>query len=197
MKTPVVPLIVALAVALVLGFTRPAQAWDQLDFCQGKVCPQFTRTAEHQSYEERLYEASAWMCTQVSGTTVSDVTSAHDRLKDFAKREAVSDTWPALVRQEQGENGPRYEMCWMVPPDASLANSDEGPVKVKPFPCTTVFVRSFGGLPSLERGQQNAELLKVDLEQAGESFDRTSFCGAGYDSFFSLAHHNELWICSV
>lgn len=68
--------------------------------------------------------------------------------------------------------------------------------------CDFVFVlslfardsRTFGGTPSVSSGQTNAVLLRQALSQAGKTFDLHTYIGAGYDSFFSLTHHNEIWI---
>ncbi|XP_033836085.1 heme-binding protein soul2 [Periophthalmus magnuspinnatus] len=190
-----------LLLALVLSFTVTAQAWDQLEQCKDKICPKFTRTAQHKGYEERLYEPCTWICTKVRTTSTSDLLSALGELKHFAKQKTkqlgvaiAENTWPVLVYEEAGQEGPKYGMCWMVNPDVTLPDSDQGPVTVTTFPQTAIFVRSFGGTPSLEGGRDNANKLKQDLEEAGESFKPGHFYGAGYESQFSLFHHNEIWI---
>jgi len=56
------------------------------------------------------------------------------------------------------------------------------------------FFRSFGGSPSLNSGQENAKVLREALIKAGKTFDPHTSIGAAYDSYFSLTHHNEIWI---
>lgn len=56
------------------------------------------------------------------------------------------------------------------------------------------YKRVFNGVPSIERGKENAALLREALVKAGKTFDRQSYTGAGYDSYFSPEHHSEIWI---
>ncbi|KAK7880630.1 hypothetical protein WMY93_032726 [Mugilogobius chulae] len=195
-------LLLPLVLVLVLGFTHTAPAYKQLDYCKDKICPKFIVTNSKEKYEERLYEASDWICTVLSGTSISDITSGCDRLKDFTKQQNqalgvdIGDkVYPTVVSQQEGPSGKQYELCWMVDPKVTLkTNINVDQVTVKTLSKGQVFVRSFEGPPSLGAGQENAEKLKRDLEEAGESFLPNTFYGAGYESPFSLSHHNEIWI---
>ncbi|KAJ0067235.1 hypothetical protein NL108_013703 [Boleophthalmus pectinirostris] len=196
------PAPLALLLALVLGFTVTAQAWDKLEQCQHTICPRFTRKAQHETYEERVYEPTKWICTEIQRPILPLVMGAQKTLKEFSERKSqeigidiVEDTWPGLLYQDSGR-GMGYGMCWLVRPEVPLPDSDSDklPVKVKTFPQTTMFVRLFSGPPSLEEGQENAEKLKEDLRKAGETFNDNIFYGAGYEGFLSLTHHSEIWI---
>ncbi len=59
---------------------------------------------------------------------------------------------------------------------------------------STSYKRIFSDTPSIKNGQDNAKLLREALVKAGKTFDHHTYDGVGYDSFFSLTHHNEIWI---
>lgn len=193
-----------LLVALTLVCLGEIEAWDQPDFCQNKICPQFTVTETNEAFEERQYVGTVWISTKVDGASSSDIMSARSRLQNFRDTQiqagvVISDnTWPALITVKQTVGGEVYYMSWFIPPDTQLINTDADPlVEVVTVPESTVYVRSFSDTPSIQVGKANADKLKEDLDKAGKSFDHSIYHGAGYDSFFSITHHNEIWYVKV
>ncbi|CAL9687413.1 unnamed protein product [Knipowitschia caucasica] len=196
-----------LLLALLLGSSLSAQAWTQLDYCepQNHICPMFTLTQDHVVFEERLYAQTQWICSRVLGTGSSDVMAAVENLKAFIQQknqelgtDVNSDAWPVLISERDQDGEVQYEMCWMVLPHVTLPNTDySNPgvlVRVDTVPQGTVYVRRFGGTPSIAEARANAVGLRQDLDQAGISYKKDFFYGAGYEGFFSLFHHNEIWI---
>uniref|UniRef100_A0A8C6WHN6 Heme-binding protein 2 n=1 Tax=Neogobius melanostomus TaxID=47308 RepID=A0A8C6WHN6_9GOBI len=193
---PAVPLLLA----LVLGIALPAQAYDQLDYCQPpKICPQFTRIATNEMYEERLYESSVWMCTVGDATDPIAAMKATMAVINYRNQQSwlqvvkIDDnTWPSLVKVKQGEKGQEFSLCWLVPPGVTLSSS--GQVTVETLLMATMFVRSFEGNPSFRSSQENAQKLMQDLADEGECFNRAVFYAANYDKDISVTHHNEIWV---
>uniref|UniRef100_A0A3Q1AW12 Heme-binding protein soul2 n=1 Tax=Amphiprion ocellaris TaxID=80972 RepID=A0A3Q1AW12_AMPOC len=105
-----------------------------------------------------------------------------------------SAAWPALITHTEAEDGPQWFLSWFVPPDTTKPESSDPSVTLQNKPAATVYVKVFDGTPSRERGLEKAKLLQNALEKAGKSFDSSTYVGAGYESYFSLFHHNEIWI---
>lgn len=60
---------------------------------------------------------------------------------------------------------------------------------------STLYKRSYDGTPSIARGRDNRKTLYDALIKAGKTAaDPNSYTWAGYDSYWSLTHHNEVWI---
>ncbi|KAM6916557.1 heme-binding protein 2-like [Xenentodon cancila] len=168
------------------------------DFCHQKTCPGYQVVETNQDFEVRLYTATDWITTRVGGKEATELTAASQRLKNFCERQneagqAIQNAWPALVTLTGDENNPDVYLSWFVPPGVNPEIFDTS-AALQHRDATTVYVRSFGGTPSLESGLENARILREALSKAGKAYDSTSFCGAAYDSFFSLTHHNEIWI---
>ncbi|XP_013763621.1 heme-binding protein 2-like isoform X2 [Pundamilia nyererei] len=153
-----------------------------------------------QEFEVRLYDTSTWITTKIDSSQSSDVLAANSRLKDYAKKqteagfEISSDIWPALVKVTDGKGGPKFALSWFIPPGTTTPENSDPLVQLESKPEATVYVRVFGGAPSIQSGQENAKKLREALITAGKTFDHDTYNGAGYESFFSLTHHNEIWI---
>lgn len=190
----------SVSVLVVLAMVWPCRSWGAPDFCHQKQCPEYQLVASHEGFEERLYVATDWITTKIDSSADSDVMAANSRLKDYCKRQKdagydiPTDTWPALITATQGEDGLSLSMSWFLPPGVTKPENNDPSVTVESRPAATIYVRTFGGTPSLSSGQNNAALLRQALNQAGMTFDPNTYIGAGYDSFFSLTHHNEIWI---
>uniref|UniRef100_A0A3Q2VJN1 Heme-binding protein 2-like n=1 Tax=Haplochromis burtoni TaxID=8153 RepID=A0A3Q2VJN1_HAPBU len=172
------------------------------DFCVGK-CPHYKVLED---FEVRLYDTSTWITTKIDSSQSSDVLAANSRLKDYAKKQTEtgiqgtesasisSDTWPALVKVTDGKGDPEFALSWFIPPGTTTPENSDPLVQLESKPEATVYVRVFGGTPSIQSGQENAKKLREALITAGKTFDHDTYNGAGYESFFSLTHHNEIWI---
>lgn len=57
-----------------------------------------------------------------------------------------------------------------------------------------IFKRKFSGQPSAEASKENTGKLLSSLGKSCPNMDLVEYSGAGYESYFSLKHHNEIWI---
>ncbi|XP_030604383.1 heme-binding protein soul2 [Archocentrus centrarchus] len=170
------------------------------DFCLSKKCPQCTVVETHPEFELRLCGPTDWITTKIASTSSSDVLAANSRLKDYTKRQIKAgydiptDSWPVLVTVTDSEVDPKYSLSWFLPPGAKKPENSDPLVQLESKPEVRIYVRAFGGFPSLENGRENAKQLREALNMAGKTFDPDNYSGAGYESYFSLTHHNEIWI---
>ncbi|KAL6101391.1 uncharacterized protein ACO6RY_16649 [Pungitius sinensis] len=173
-------------VLLVLVSVCGGQDWIPPPFCHGK-CPPFTVVGTHQDFEERLYAPAKWLTTQMGGSTISDLLAAKSRLEKVA---TDADTWPVLINCT---NGVDLSYSYFVPANSKLIESTDPSVILHSRPEVTVYVRSYDGTPSIQKGQDNRQTLYDALIKAGKSAANT-YTWAGYDSYWSITHHNEVWI---
>ncbi|XP_071337697.1 heme-binding protein soul2 [Trachinotus anak] len=189
-----------LSVLVVLVLVSFCRGWEAPDFCHQQQCPQYQVVGSHQGFEERLYVATDWISTKVESTENSAVMAAHSRLKDYCQRqkaagnEISTDTWPALITVSGGEDGLDLSMSWFLPPGTMKPENTDPSVTIQSRPEATIYVRVFGGTPSISIGQDNAKMLREALDRAGKTFDHHTYIGAGYDPYLSVTHHNEIWI---
>uniref|UniRef100_A0A4W6DQ77 Uncharacterized protein n=1 Tax=Lates calcarifer TaxID=8187 RepID=A0A4W6DQ77_LATCA len=94
---------------------------------------------------------------------------------DFEERQYVSTDWITTKVESTGDS------------DLLAAHS-----RLKDYCQSKGMV--FTDRPSVKNGQDNAQELREALVKAGKSFDPHSYTGAGYDTYFSLTHHSEIWI---
>uniref|UniRef100_A0A3Q3WCF7 Heme-binding protein soul2 n=1 Tax=Mola mola TaxID=94237 RepID=A0A3Q3WCF7_MOLML len=148
-----------------------------------------------QNFETRRYVATEWISTKVGSVGEASegaVMAASSKMKSFCGQQTetvcatLNEAWPVLLtRTQDGE----VWYSWFVPPGTSLTEVADSSVQKETRPESTVYVRTFGGFPSLHTGQSNAEALSHDL---GKSC--ATYTGAAYDHYFSFRHHNEIWI---
>ncbi|KAM8859822.1 heme-binding protein 2-like [Spinachia spinachia] len=175
-------------VLLVLVSLCGGQDWIPPPFCHGK-CPPFRVVEMHQDFEERLYAPAKWLTTQMGGATIRDLLAAKSRLEKVATDD---NTWPVLINSTSGID---LSYSYFVPPDSTLSESTDASVTLQSRPEVTVYVRSYDGTPSIERGQNNRQTLYDALIKAGKiGGDANTYTWAGYDSYWSFTHHNEVWI---
>ncbi|CAG5867068.1 unnamed protein product [Menidia menidia] len=168
------------------------------DICHQKPCPEYQVVETNPEFEERRYVATDWITTNIAGKESADFLAANERLKAECQRlkkagQEIPDSWPVLVTVTEGTDKPDISLSWFVPPGMKPEISDSS-VTLQHREAATVYIRSFGGTPSLQLGLENTKVLREALVKAGKSFDPHTYHGAAYDSFFSLTHHNEVWI---
>ncbi|KAK9542076.1 hypothetical protein VZT92_002071 [Zoarces viviparus] len=173
---------------LVLVSTCGGQDWTTPTFCRGQ-CPQFTVVETHQDFEERLYVPAEWITTKMGGSGVADLLAARSRL---AKAATDADSWPVLITVT---NGSDLSLSWFVPPGTMESKITDPSVTLQSRPEVTVYVRIYGGNPSIKSGEENAKILYDDLKKAEKTgADADTYTWAGYDNYISFTHHNEIWI---
>ncbi|KAK5853606.1 hypothetical protein PBY51_014746 [Eleginops maclovinus] len=165
------------------------QEWKAPEYCRGSPCPQFTVVEKQQDFEERLYVASTWITTNIPNPQATDLLSANARLKSAVGH---IDSWPVQISITNGED---YSLSWFIPPAMNITKITDPSVQLENRPEVNVYVRVFGGTPSIESGKENAEKLCDSLRKAGKTCSGTEkFVGNAYESYFSITHHDEVWI---
>jgi len=180
-------------------------------FCHGIDCPAYTvlnakNETTAQLWEERLYPASFWTETYVSGLDYDKaMTTGFQRLfryisGDNEKKMKVAMTAPVTSYITPGA-GPFCEdffnISFYVPNDLQgmapmPSEQDVHSIKRDEM---RVFVTAFPGFSSIEKIRAAATSLGENLVKHGEEFDTEHIYFAGYDSPFRFFNrHNEVWL---
>ncbi|XP_071386984.1 uncharacterized protein [Centroberyx affinis] len=192
------------AALVLVTFSVHVQGWDAPEFCHECDCPEYAVVQNSPEFEERLYVGSYWISTKVPSSEKSDLMDGYYKLKGYCERqkeaghEIPAATWPALINITEGEDGSETSvfMSWFVPPGTSLPTDTNSDVTLEFIPPATVYVSVFGGIPNHDRGRETANELREALVQAGKSFERHRYIGAGYENPLNvfISHRNEIWI---
>ncbi|KAE8280291.1 hypothetical protein D5F01_LYC20847 [Larimichthys crocea] len=184
--------LVLFASLVLLSFCK-GDEWS--NFCHEKPCPRYTVIEKNQDFEKRMYVATEWITTKIEGTGGSDVINANSKLKDYIKRQKDAgytipdDTWPVLITVTPSQD---FSLSWFVPPGTEMPENTDTLVTLQSKPEATVYVRVFSDTPSIQSGKDNANMLWNAMDK--NCTDLPTYTGAGYDSYFSFQHHNEIWI---
>ncbi|XP_053477392.1 heme-binding protein soul2 [Ictalurus furcatus] len=175
--------------------------WEAPWFCHGYECPVYTVVGTYESFEERLYNASQWITTDVASTRDTDILNGLWKLYNFMQEKEIAMARPAVVSVSQAvENGSSQvvTISFFIGAAIVLPEPHDQTIKYKVLPAAKVFVRVFDGIASEANAVENVEKLKADLQAAGKPFDGTRFKVAGYESPMILINrHNEAWIYAV
>lgn len=142
----------------------------------------------------REYVNTVWICTVVRSDSFSDIKEARGRLVSFSTaKEMDTDTWPVRIKVMKVNDVKVYKLCWFVNPkdEATVLSADRDVVEVDTVTRRRIYVRCFGGTPSLKLGEDNANILAQTLDNAKRRHDN-NYSAEGYESYFSLQHNNEI-----
>uniref|UniRef100_A0A673ADP6 Heme-binding protein soul2 n=1 Tax=Sphaeramia orbicularis TaxID=375764 RepID=A0A673ADP6_9TELE len=160
--------------------------------------PTFEVLEKNEEYETRRYGVTVWITTKIPDESVPEITKSRDRLVKYCKKiedngyGTCSTNWPVLVNVT---NDAEYSLSWFLVSDSDVSTLIPDPdVTVRHLLGGIAYVKKFGGTPSIESGKENAKTLREALANAGQTFNPHVYCGAGYDPFLSVTHHNEIWI---
>lgn len=173
-------------------------------FCNGLDCPNFNVINTTSNYEERVYEESHWVTTEMMNIDYDQATRPmFMRLFDYisgnnVKKEKIDMTAPVINRIIPGQ-GPacknHFTMSFYMsssvksPPQPSDKN-----VYLSSLPQQKVFVAQYGGFSSKSEMLKQAHDLATALQRDGKRFNELFFYTAGYDSPFKILNrHNEIW----
>ncbi|KAJ1153207.1 hypothetical protein NDU88_005968 [Pleurodeles waltl] len=184
--------------------TRPADANRTTpQFCRSSDCPKYELVKKYDTFEERNYEFSRWVSTQVEGKSYSHaIVEGFWRLYHYidGKNTAgmkIPMTVPVLSRVNPvGERfASNITMSFFVPFAVDVPPTPVNPeVYLSTLPAQTVYVKSFGGYAFKSDFVEKAEKLSEELNTLGKSFKHDFFMTAGYDAPFMLFNrHNEVW----
>jgi len=176
-------------------------------FCKTLDCPKFTVVTSTKDYEERKYDASHWVSTNVAGIDYQDANGKmFMKLFNYIsgnnmKEEKIAMTAPVLVSIIPGE-GPACEdnftMSFFISPKVATAPAPkDSTVFIRTMPAMTAYVRSFGGFASQDDYIKNAAALAAALPKTAK-YNKDMYYTAGYDAPFTIFNrHNEVWFIGM
>ncbi|XP_051946140.1 heme-binding protein 2-like [Xyrauchen texanus] len=186
---------------VVLIFFPCAGCWEAPWFCHGRECPMYTVVHEYEGFEERIYDTSHWITTDIASTDRDDISEGFWKLYYFNQGEnkeqrEIPMTRPVVVSVKEADSiGERQVSISVFQSDTNIPDPNDETIRKTVIPGSTVYVRSFGGIASDADALDNAQRLKADLKAAGKQFDENKFDAAGYDAPWDLINrHNEVWI---
>ncbi|XP_069973224.1 heme-binding protein 1-like [Penaeus vannamei] len=161
-------------------------------------------TESHAGYEERVYPARKWVCTEhTAHRDDEDVTSSMFwKLFRYIsgnnnKKQEIEMTIPVSTEYTAGTTTNKYEMCFYigaVHQDDPATPADQN-VSLQDRPEMTVLTRTVGGYMNddedwLEEANRLAELIEAN----GESVSLSHMYWVGYDAPFKFWNRrNEVW----
>ncbi|ROL49573.1 Heme-binding protein 2 [Anabarilius grahami] len=179
------------------------ECWEAPRFCRGYECPVYTLVQENQGFEERNYDMSYWITTDVASTSQSDIKEGFWKLYYFnqgqnSANKEIAMTRPVLVSVKEADGtGERQVSISVYQSDTDVPEPNDTTIRKTVIPAGIVYVRSFGGMASDEDALENVQQLREDLRAAGKEFIENRFDAAGYDAPWDLINrHNEVWVRS-
>ncbi|XP_077093060.1 heme-binding protein soul2 [Siphateles boraxobius] len=177
------------------------ECWEAPWFCHGHECPMYTLVKEYQAFEERSYDVSYWIATDIASTSQSDIKDGFWKLYYFNQGQnneskEIAMTRPVLVSVKEADGtGERQVSISVFQSDSDIPEPIDTTIRKTVVPGGTVYVRSFSGLASDQDALENVQQLKEDLRAAGKEFIENRFDAAGYDAPWDLINrHNEVWV---
>lgn len=168
--------------------------------CDDYPCPQYQVIETNQDFEVRRYADTNWITTSMSSRDASSLMAAANTLRTFCDTQKkagheIFDGWPALITVEEGD-APSTSLSWFLGPGSKPGITDTS-VTQEHKAAFTVYVRSYGGTPSLSAAENNKKTLLEALAKAGKGFKPNVTIGAHYEAYYALNHHNEIWVYSA
>ncbi|XP_038124467.1 heme-binding protein 2-like [Cyprinodon tularosa] len=172
----------------------------QAPSCRDYPCPKYDVQEQNKDFEVRHYADTDWITTKLSKRDSGSLMAAAKTLGDFcdAQKKAghdIIDGWPALITIEDGEDS-STSLSWFLAPGSKPEVTDTS-VTLEHKAEATVYVRKYDGTPSLQTALENKKILQEALVAAGKKFKEDISVGAVYERYFSLTHHNEIWLYSA
>ncbi|MEQ2166465.1 hypothetical protein GOODEAATRI_028421 [Goodea atripinnis] len=172
----------------------------QTSSCSNNPCPKYQVIDTHMDFEERHYVDTDWITTKLSSKDSNSLIAAAKTLRAFCAKHKeaghkIIDGWPALITTAEG-NDHSTSLSWFLAPGSKPELTDTS-VTMKHKAATTIYVRSYSGIPSLIAAEKNRKNLCEALVKAGKKFNPSISAGAHYESYFSFTHHNEVWVYSA
>ncbi|KAM4730159.1 uncharacterized protein FYW61_010478 [Anableps anableps] len=168
--------------------------------CNVYPCPHYEVIETNEDFEERRYFDSDWVTIKMNNRDTNSLLIAMETLHTFSEKQKEAgrkyyDGWPVLITIVDGDVPSTSLSCFLAPnPEAEITDSS---VTLEHKAPTTVYVRTYSGEPSPTTAEENKKTLSEALVKAGKKFNPNISVGAFYESYFSLTHHNEIWIYSA
>ncbi|XP_028676544.1 heme-binding protein soul2 [Erpetoichthys calabaricus] len=176
-------------------------------FCRELECPAYVVVKSYENFEERRYEASCWMTTELEGSYTRAVYLGFMRLFWYingnnAAGEKIPMTTPVITRvapTTDQKHLTNVSVAFFVSPQvADPPKPNDESIHLSSFPAGNFYVRSFGGYAVEQDYIKNIKALMEDLKVAGLPFDNQHYIIAGYDPPFRFINrHNEVWLSSA
>lgn len=177
-------------------------------FCRDKECPTFKVKKTTDQYEQREYDAAAWVAFNTTGLKFElAMGRASASLARYFKGQNEQEvkmnlTTPLATLMRLEERGGydinnNFTIALVLP--AAQQHDPPKPSLEGPFVfCTgsrTVFVRGFSGFATEESFKEQHSKLRDALLANNEEFDDGGFVAAVYDGPTVLTNrHNEIWL---
>ncbi|KAG5831078.1 heme-binding protein soul2 [Anguilla anguilla] len=189
-------------VCSILVCLQTVNGWTPPSFCRGYVCPEYRLVHAYENFEERFYNTSHWAITEIEDTDTGTLIAAYNKLDAYINgaNELSQKIPPAnpvavtILKSDSGEED-RYFVSLYVPPDTSFPKPTDSTIEEFTIPAGTIFVRVFGGRPSVSNWLDNLEKLEEDLQSAEKQYNPLRQMALDYDSPLKLFYrHDEVWI---
>ncbi|KAG9337995.1 hypothetical protein JZ751_027332, partial [Albula glossodonta] len=146
-----------LSVAGILISLQSVQGWSAPSFCRGYECPEFRLVHANENFEERFYNASDWITTEIEGTDFWTVRGGYNKLCDYldgeneANRE-IPMTRPIAITVLESSSGEdrSITISVYVPPGTDLPKPTDSSITEFSLPAGIMFVRGKVGQPTRE-----------------------------------------------
>jgi len=183
-------------------FTNLLDNFDSRDNYEGAP---YTIVKSTGAYEERLYPAKKWVCTEGQGRAGEDIGNGMF-MKLFryiqggnARGESIKMTVPVStqVTQDASSQIVTHRMCFYIGEthQANPPQPSNQQVFIENRPAMTIFTRMQGGYMSDADWVREANALSNILTNAGESYNTASYWRVGYDSPMKFwDRRNEVWL---
>ncbi|KAI1894767.1 hypothetical protein AGOR_G00119130 [Albula goreensis] len=190
-----------LSVAGILISLQSVQGWSAPSFCRGYECPEYRLVHANENFEERFYNASDWITTEIEGTDFWTVRGGYNKLCDYLDGENEANqeipmTRPIAITVLEPSSGEdrSITISVYVPPGTDLPKPTDSSITEFSLPAGIMFVRTFTGMPTESNFFDNLEALENDLKSAGKQYNPLRRIAAGYDGPLTLFKHNEVWL---
>ncbi|MCJ8730766.1 hypothetical protein PDJAM_G00188130 [Pangasius djambal] len=122
--------------------------WEAPWFCHGHECPVYTVVNTNEGFEERRYDASQWITTDIPSTRDKDIQDGFWKLYYFMQGKnkegkEIAMTRPVVVSvSEAVESGGRHvSISFFISANIVLPEPNDDIIKKKDLPAATVYVR--------------------------------------------------------
>ncbi|XP_036403257.1 heme-binding protein soul2 [Megalops cyprinoides] len=192
-----------LSVSWVLVSPQPPQdGWTAPWFCHGYECPPYTVVHQYENFEERLYNATRWMSTEVEDSTYTPLYNGFMRLYSYTDGaneagQQLALTRPVAVTVLDSDSGEtkQVSIALYIGPYTDPPKPTDASIKDVSVLAGTVYVRQFSGVAHEADWLENLASLKSDLRLEGKQYNSQKYVAAGYDPPWTLINrHNEVWI---
>jgi len=158
----------------------------------------YTLVEKNDKFEERVYPAWNWVCTDVEMADKRDHTMSFVDIVMYLQGQNAAGaqmllTIPVMMQRKANGGG---VMCAPIPAafQATVPAPLNDQVRLVAVPQASVFVRRFGGQAKADDWQEHAIQLMGHLTEAGKSYRRAVISAMFSDPQQEKNRRNEVWL---